>query len=119
MQQVSDALKIEIDLYFLDLYGKIKKRPSIIRNNRNYLLENIHPNDEFITSLVSLNCITEEQSHLIQRQRLQRDKNDELLHIMRSFDDIQFSNVVKCLRQTNQRTVAKIIDNGGGVMFNL
>ena len=60
---------------FLDFYGKTKKRSAIIRNNRNYLLENIQPNDELIASLLSLNCITEEQSHFIQRQRSNRDKN--------------------------------------------
>src|SRR6218665_32763 len=102
-------------LCVLDFYGMTKKRHTIIRNNINYLLNNIQPDDKFIASLLSLDCITEEQSHFIQRQRSTRDKNYELLYIEESFDETKFSNLVNCLRRTNQRTVAKIIENGGGV----
>ena len=104
---------------FLDFYGKTKKRYAIIRNNRNYLLENIQPNDELIASLLSLNCITEEQSHFIQRQRSTQDKNAELLYVIETFDETKFSNFVKCLRKTNQKTVARIIENGGGLKNKL
>jgi len=69
--------------------------------------------------MLHLNCITEEQSYVIQRQRLNRDKNDELLHVMRSFDETMVSNFVKCLRQTNQRTVARVIESGGGLKYKL
>ena len=111
--------KVVIVCVFLDFYGKTKKRSAIIRNNRNYLLENIQPNDELIASLLSLNCITEEQSHFIQRQRSTQDKNAELLFVIESFDETKFSNFVKCLRQTNQKTVARIIENGGGLKNKL
>src|SRR6218665_3370998 len=94
---------------------KDKKRHAIIRNNRNYLENNIQLNDELIASLFSLNCITYEQSHFIQRQSSTQDKNYELLYIMESFDEKKFSHFVNCLRRTSQRTVAKIIENGGGV----
>jgi len=96
-----------------------KKRHAILTNNRNYLVENIQPNDELLASLLSLNCITEEQIHFIQRHRSTRDKNYELLYIMESFDETKFSSFVNCLRRTNQRTVAKIIENGGGLTFKL
>ena|SRR6218665_2074716 len=98
-----------------DFYGKTKRRRAIIRNNRNYLLENIQPNAELIALLLSQNCITEEQSHLIQRHRSAQDKNDELLYVVEFFDETKFSNFVKCFRHINQKTVAKIIENGGGV----
>ena len=108
-------LKVVIVCVILDFYGRTKKRNAIIRNNKTYLLENIQPNDELIASLLSLNCITEEQSHFIQRQRLNRDKNDELLFIVESFDETKISTFVKCLRENNQKTVASIIENGGGI----
>ena len=110
--------KVVIVCVFLDFYGKTKKRSSIIRNNRNYLLENIQPNDELIASLLSLNCITEEQSHFIQRLHSTQDKNAELLYVIKPFDETKFSNFAKCLRQTNQKTVARIIENGGGITKN-
>src|SRR6218665_1938687 len=90
------------------------KRSEFIRNNRNYLLKTIQPNNEFISSLLSLNCVTAEQCYFIQRQSSKRDKNAELLKIMRSLNERQFSNFVKCLQQTNQMEVARIISKGGG-----
>src|SRR6218665_3415719 len=102
---------------YLDFDEKPKRRSAIVRNNHNrsYLLSNIQPNEEFIDSLFFLsNSLTYEQSHFIQRQRFNRDKNDELLYIIRSFDETKFLNFVKCLRQTNQKTVARILDNRGG-----
>ena len=110
---------LQIVCVLLDFYEKTKRRESIIGNSRHYLLENIQTTDEFIASLLSVNCITEEQSQFIQRQRLDRDRNAELLYVMRSIDDAKFSNLEKCLLQTNQKTVAKIIDNGGGLNCNL
>ena len=103
----------------LEFYGKTKKRHAIIRNNRNYLENNIQPNDELLASLLSLNCITDEQSQFIQRQRSTRDKNYKLLCIMQSLGDTKFSTFDNCLRRTNQRAVAKIIENGGGLTFKL
>ena len=96
------------------IYDRTKKRSAIIRNNRSYLSETVQPSDEFINSLFYFKCITEEQRHNIQRQHLQLDKNAELLHIVGSFDDSKFSTFVKCLRQTNQTAVARIVRNGGG-----
>lgn len=104
---------------FSDFYGKTKKRSAIIRNNRNYLIDNIQPNDELIASLLSLNCLSEEQSHFIQRQRLSREKNAELLYVIKSFDEIHFANFVKCLRRTNQETVTRILENGGGLKYKI
>ena len=101
----------------LEFYGKTKKRHAIIINNRNYLENNIQPNDELLASLLHLNCITDEQSHFIQRQRSTRDKNYELVYVLESFDETKFSSFVKCLRHNNQRTVAKIIENGGGLTY--
>ena len=104
-------------LCVLEFYGRTKKRYTIIRNNRKYLENNIQPKDELISSLLSLNCITEEQSHFIQSQRSTRDKNYKLLYIMDSCDETKFSTFVNCLRRKNQMTVAKIIENGGGIKF--
>src|SRR6218665_2540406 len=93
------------------------KRAAFIRNNRNYLLKTIQPSDEFISSLLSLNCITEEQCYFIKRQCSERKKNSELLESMRSFNERKFSNFVKCLRQTNQAEVARIVSKGGGSLY--
>jgi|SRR6218665_111454 len=98
----------------IDLYGREKNMHRIIGNNLQYLLENIRPNNEFIASLLSLNCVTEEQSCFIRRQRSHRNKNTELLHVVRSFDKTKSSNLVRCLRRTSQEIVAKIFEYGGG-----
>ena len=108
-------LSFKTKLGLVDYNGKTKRTSVIIRNNRDYLLEYIQPTGELIASLLSLNCITEEQRHLIERQHLTRDKNAEILQAVRSCDDTQCSNFVRCLRQTNQKTVARIVENGGGL----
>ena len=101
----------------LDFYEKTKRRCVIIRSNRDYLLDSIQPNDELIALLLSNNCITEEQRYFIERQHFTRDKNDHLLHVVEPLDETNFSNFVKCLRQTNQKTIARIIENGGGLKY--
>lgn len=68
---------------------------------------------------MSHNCITEEQSQFIQRQRAKRYKNEKILFVMESLDERSFSKFLKCLRQTNQKTVAKIVDDGGGLKCKL
>lgn len=90
---------------------KTEKRSAIIRKNANYISKTRQANDELIDSLFSLNYITEEQRHFIQQQHSQRDKNDELLQVVRFFDDTKFSNFVKCLRETHHKTVTRIIEN--------
>jgi len=77
-------------------------------------MEAIQPSDKFIDSLSSLNCITVKQGNFIKRQRSDRHKNSELLSLLRSFDQTKSSTFVRCLRKHNQKTVAKIIENGGG-----
>src|SRR6218665_12001 len=112
------SLVTKIDVIFCvftDVHGKMACMHAIIRNNKKYLVDTIQPDDELIASLLSLNCITEEQSHFIHRQSSTRDKNKELLKIMRCFDQRKFSNCIKCLRHTNQQKVARIIENGGGL----
>ena len=104
---------------FIDFYGKAKKRSAVIRNNRNYFVDNIKPTTELIAALLSHNCITEEQAHFIQRQRYTRDKNDTLLYVMESVDETYFSCFVTWLQHTNQKTVAKIMENGGGFKYKL
>src|SRR6218665_221217 len=102
---------------FLAFYAKTRRRSAVIRNNRTYLLENIQPTDKLIASLLSLDCITKEQHHFIQRQRSKRYMNAELLYLMKSFDDTKSSNLLKCLRQSNHGTLARILENGGGLQY--
>lgn len=78
-------------------------------------MEYIDADEQLIASLLSLNCITEERSRFIQRQRSKLGKNAELLKAMKNIDETTFSNFAKCLRQTNQKTVAAITENGGGL----
>ena len=111
------AEMIGVNCDFLDFQVKTKKRSAIIRNNRNYFLENIQLNDDLLASLLTLDCITEKQKHLIQRHRLNEDKNAELLYAARTFDETKFSNFVKCLRRTKQNMVARITENGGGLKY--
>ena len=114
------SLKKRSDVIGLSaFYGNNKRRSAIVRDNRHYLARNIQPSDEFIDSLFSSDCITEKQRHFFQRQLSDYDKNTELSYILSSFDEAKFSNFVKCLKQTNQKTVAKIMENGGGLQFKL
>jgi len=101
-------------------------------------MENIQLSSTLITSLFSFDCITELQSRLIQRKRSHlnvnetkekshfiqgyhsvRYKNTALLCTMRSLDVSKFSNFVTCLRKANQKTVARIMENGGGLQYVL
>lgn len=107
-------LKVVLLFIASEFYERTDKRSAIIRNNRNYLLDNIQADDRLIASLLSINCITEEQGNVIQRQRLSRDKNAELLFVVHSFDQTNYSKFVRCLRRNNQMTMARIIENGGG-----
>jgi len=104
-------------LVSLEFYERTKKRSAVIRNNRNYLLENIQPTDELIAWLLFFNCITKEKIHAIKRQRLYRDKNEELLALLRSYDYTNYSNFVRCLRRNNQLAVARILENGAGKLY--
>src|SRR6218665_2668926 len=105
--------------FVLDYYLKNRKISAIIRSNRDYLLANIKLDETLIDSLLSFNGVTEGQSHLLKSLSSNRHKNTELLWAMKYFDVAKFSNFVKCLRQTNQKTVARIIENGGGLQFLL
>lgn len=98
----------------LDFFGETTKISAVIRNNRDFLLENVQPNDELLALLLSFNCVTKEKCHFIQRQCSNPNKNAEILYAVRPFDENKCTNLVKCFRQTNQRTVARIIENGGG-----
>src|SRR6218665_1543203 len=104
-------------LVFSDIFGRSRKSSAITRNNQIYLMENMIPNYNLIAALLSLNCITQLQSHSIQRQRSIQDKNAELLKVVGSFDKKQFTDFIKCLRQTYQKTVARIMENGGGLQL--
>src|SRR6218665_3640284 len=106
--------KLAMVRVFSGFFGKTKKTSAIIRSNRHYFLANIQPTYEFIRTLLRLNCIKQDESHFILRQQSTLDRNEKLLYFLRSFDETKFSNFVKCLCQTNQKAVARIVDNGGG-----
>lgn len=103
----------------LDFYRKTMITSAIIRNNRNYLLENIMMDNSLMSWLLNFNCATKAQIHLIGRQRSMRDKNAKLLYIIKSSDETQSSKLVKCLRKSNQIEVAKVIATGGGSLLTL
>lgn len=105
-------------LVFSDFNRKATRSSALIRQTRNYLLENIELSDALINSLLTLNCITEEQSQLIQGQRSRKEKNAKLLYCTGSLDQTESSNFVNCFRRNNQRTVASIVENGGGLAYN-
>jgi hypothetical protein len=102
-----------------NFYEENKKcSAKICRNNSDYFLTNIQPNDQFINALAQLSCITKEESELIQRQSSTQDKSAQLLRIAQTFDDVKYSNFAKCLRQTSQMHVAKI-DKIDGVVRSI
>lgn len=119
--------------FFVDFYEIKSKRRVTIRNNSELLLECIQPNNEFIGSMLSMDCITDEQcrfvqlqlpkrknarmkakSHFVQETNSERNITAKLLHLARSVDQIKSLNFVRSLRRTNQNIVARIIENGGG-----
>src|SRR6218665_2132605 len=69
--------------YLTAFYDETKRNAAIIRSNRKYLLRKIQPKDELIDSLMSLNCLTEEQSTccFIRKQCSKRKRNAGLLRL--------------------------------------
>src|SRR6218665_1189910 len=76
--------------YLTDFYDETKRNAAIIRSNRKYLLRKIQPKDELIDSLMSLNCLTEEQSSFIRKQCSKRNRNAKLLRLSKSFNNTNF-----------------------------
>jgi len=87
-----------------------------IRNNHQFLVENIKSSSRLIHVLHKENCITDdERCHLI-AQPSNFHKNDALLHWMRSitFKKVKSKKVLECFRRAEQSFVADLIENGGG-----
>lgn len=95
-------------------YEYIEKRATIIRNNQNFLLEFIEPNDKLIEALVSSACITQHQADSIGKLQRIRDKNEELLQQLRPYESDKYAAFKRCLYETDQHSVARVLENGGG-----
>ena len=89
----------------------------VIRNNNQFLLENIEPS-RFIDLLHEKNCITDEERYHLNNQPNNFYKNDALLHWMRTIafkQDIIRRTVLECMRQSEKNfVVASLLSKGGG-----
>jgi hypothetical protein len=98
-------------------YYKVKfKTVEIIRSNHQYFKNTIQAKDELLSQLTSAKCITIEQADAIRKLALPGVKNSELVHMLRSFDDQQLQEFIRCLRKTGQLHASRVLRNGGGIV---
>src|SRR6218665_2829083 len=105
----------------VDFYRELRRWSVIFRTNRTYFLESLETKG-VNERLRSADCLTDTEFRLVNRQILisgnvklsRKNNNQELLHILRSPDEARLSNIIRCLRQSNQKLSARIVENGGG-----
>ena len=86
-------------------------------------METLRLREGLIDQLRLCDCLTDVQSRLLKRQTVTngkrkligRNNNSDLLHFMRSCDETRRSDCLRCFRQSSQKLVTKVIDNGGGL----
>ena len=91
----------------------------VIRNNHQFLAENIEPS-HLIDLLHEKNCITDEEHYYLSNQPNNFYKNDALLYWMRTSafkQDIKLT-VLECLRELEQNFVVELLSNGGGNSYS-
>lgn|SRR6218665_1252903 len=98
-----------------------------MKNNNSYLTENIQTQD-LMKQLRASKCLSDVNARRICRMPVAAIKpklgkrgpnfgsqyTSELLHTVKRFDDAQLSTFIYCLRQWNQKLLARIAENGGG-----
>src|SRR5688572_14944090 len=91
----------------------------VIANNHQFLMENIN-SSRLIDLLHENNCITDEERDHLNKQPFSSNRNDALLRWMKtfSFKKGKGQKVLECLRQTNQNSVADLLEKGGGKNYS-
>ena len=121
MYEPLDDLPID---FVVVAFNKIHRVSVTLKSNQSFLVENMHLHDGIIDQLRLSDCLTDVQTRLLNRQTvvsgkrklISRNNSPDLLHIMRSCDDTRRSDFFRCLRQSDQKLVTKVIDNGGGLV---
>src|SRR6218665_3917028 len=106
--------------------NKIQRKIVILRSNQSFLVENMRLREGLIDQLRLSDCLTDVQARLLNRQTvvnektkpITRNNNSDLLHVIRSCDDTRRSDCLRCLRQSVQKLVTKVTNNGGGLPWN-
>lgn len=95
-------------------YAKVGSRDAIYRNNRQYFEQNIEMHS-LVKLLRSDDCLTDFEGRIIGRQKHNQLKAFSRLEtVLKRIDDVRHSTFLLCLRQTNQKLVTKVVENGGG-----
>ena len=87
----------------------------VIRNNHQFLMENIK-SGPLVDLLHEKNCITDEERDHLNNQPNNFYRNDALLHWMRAitFKQDKGLKVLECFRQSEQNFVVDLLSKGGG-----
>lgn len=96
---------------------------AVLRSNHSFFVEIMRFPEGLIDQLRLCDCLTDVQSRLLKRQTvtsgkrklINRNNSSDLLHFISSCDDIRRSDCFRSLRQSSQKLVMKVIDNGGGM----
>lgn len=89
--------------------------PAIIRNNFEFFKEHIRPTN-LILKLGSLKILTDNNKRFIRSLEITKDKNHEILNIIRGSSVKNYYEFIKCLRETEQGLVANVAEKGGGML---
>ena len=116
-----DHLSVGFDVVVA--FSRIDRISVVLRSNQSFLLETMRLREGLIDQLRWSDCLTDVQARLLNRQKvtngkrklISRNNNSDMLHIMRSCDDTRRTDSFRCLRQSGQTLVAKVLDNGGGL----
>ena len=116
-----------LDDLFLDFavvvaLNKLHRVTINFRSNESFLMETMRLCEGLINQLRLCDCLTDVQSGLLNRQTvtsgkrklISRNNSSDLLHVIRSCDDTKSSDCFRYLRQSGQKLVTKVVDNGGG-----
>src|SRR6218665_807027 len=104
-------------------FNKIHQLIAVLRSNHSFLVEIVRLTEGLTENLRLSDCLTDVQSKLLKRQTVTngkrkligRNNNSDLLHFISSGDDTRRSDCLRCFRQSSQKLVTKVIDNGGGL----
>ena len=96
--------------YFLS----ISKRQTIIRSNRQYLVEHLEPSSNLIRRLEQDGCLTSEEANYIESLQRKTAKNHELLTVAKSMSLEKHIAFVESLHFCGQLKVANVLERGGG-----
>src|SRR6218665_759827 len=103
-------------------FSRIDRISVVLRSNQSFLLETVRLREGLIDQLRWSDCLSDVQARLLNRQTVtsgksklvSRNNNSDLLDIPRSCDETRRTDSFRCLRQSGQTLVAKVLDNGRG-----